>query len=121
MLVAVAERLSGLIRPGDTLARISGDEFVVLCEDLRSATDVESLARRIDSAFAKPFVVRGVVITITASVGIAFAGPGEVVSERMVARADAAMYRAKRRRAGEHVIVDLRETPEREGSGQPVT
>ena len=59
LLVAVAERLAGLIRPGDTLARISGDEFVVLCEDLRSATDVESLARRIDSAFAKPFVVRG--------------------------------------------------------------
>ena len=74
-----------MIRPGDTLARISGDEFVVLCEDLHSATDVESLARRIDSAFAKPFVVRGVVIAITASVGIAFAGPGEVVSERMVA------------------------------------
>ncbi|CAA9232468.1 MAG: hypothetical protein AVDCRST_MAG50-1255 [uncultured Acidimicrobiales bacterium] len=57
LLVAVARRLSGLVRPGDTLARVSGDEFIFLCEDLRSPDDVEILARRIDDAFVQPFVL----------------------------------------------------------------
>ena len=113
LLIAVAIRLSGLVRPGDTLARISGDEFVFLCEDLRSAVDVDTLARRIDSAFAEPFVVSGAVLTVTASVGIAFVGPGEVISERLVARADRAMYETKRRTSAGHRIIDLRERPGR--------
>ncbi|HEY0869652.1 MAG TPA: sensor domain-containing diguanylate cyclase, partial [Acidothermaceae bacterium] len=47
LLCAIAERLTGLVRPGDTLARFSGDEFVFLCEDLTSAADVEALAERV--------------------------------------------------------------------------
>lgn len=66
-----------MLRPGDTLARVSGDEFVILCEDLHDAGDVEMLAIRIDEAFTAPFNVVGVDIQITASVGIAFAGRGE--------------------------------------------
>ena len=57
LLICVAQRLTGVVRPGDTLARVSGDEFVFLCEDLHGASDVEVLARRVDRAFAKPFVL----------------------------------------------------------------
>lgn len=53
LLVAVARRLSLLVRPGDTLARISGDQFVFLCEDLPVPADVDVLIGRIDEAFAE--------------------------------------------------------------------
>ncbi len=109
LLVAVAQRLTSLVRPGDTLARVSGDEFVFLCEDLRSPDDVERLARRIDRAFAAPFVLSETEVTITASVGMAYAGPGEEVSDELIERADTAMYQAKRKGGASHQIIDLRE------------
>jgi predicted signal transduction protein with EAL and GGDEF domain len=116
LLVAVAHRLSGLVRPGDTLARVSGDEFVFLCEDLNSPADVEILGRRIDESFATPFVLGGIELAVTASVGMAFAGPGEDISEGLLAKADVAMYEAKRKGGAGHHILDLRvelETTER--------
>jgi diguanylate cyclase (GGDEF)-like protein len=96
VLVAVADRLSGLLRPGDTLARVSGDEFVFLCEDLTHARDAEILANRIRSAFLAPFGIDAGELTVTASVGVAFAGPGEDISGHLVVKADTAMYQAKR-------------------------
>jgi diguanylate cyclase (GGDEF)-like protein len=101
LLVAVSYRLGRLMRPGDTLARLSGDEFVVVCEELAHVADADSVALRIRTAFAEPFELGEVTISITASVGIAFAGPGEEVSARMVAEADAAMYKAKSERKGD--------------------
>jgi diguanylate cyclase (GGDEF)-like protein len=112
LLMAVAQRLSGLIRPGDTLARFSGDEFVVLSEDMRDASDVEILARRIDSAFSAPFVLGVTELTISASVGVAFSGRGEDVSNRLLAKADMAMYQAKRNGGARHQAIDLREARE---------
>jgi diguanylate cyclase (GGDEF)-like protein len=109
LLLAVARRLAGLVRPGDTLARVSGDEFVFLCEDLHSPDDVEVLARRIDKAFSRPFLLSSVELSITASVGVAFAGPGEDISNQLVVQADTAMYQAKRKGGAGHQIIDLRE------------
>jgi diguanylate cyclase (GGDEF)-like protein len=109
LLLAVARRLAGLVRPGDTLARVSGDEFVFLCEDLHSAQDVEILAKRIDTSFARPFALSSHELSITASVGVAFAGPGEDISNQLVAQADTAMYQAKRKGGARHQIIDLRE------------
>jgi diguanylate cyclase (GGDEF)-like protein len=108
LLLAVAKRLSRLVRPGDTLARFSGDEFVFLCEDLNNAEDVEVLAKRVDEAFRMPFDVRGLAIPITASVGMAYAGPGEGIDDRLLAKADTAMYQAKRKGGGAHQVIDLR-------------
>jgi diguanylate cyclase (GGDEF)-like protein len=110
LLRAIAQRLAAVVRPGDTLARVSGDEFVFLCEDLQSAADVEALAARVDGAFVEPFSVGSVQLEVTASVGMAFAGPGEDISDRLVVQADIAMYQAKRRRGRGHQIIDLRET-----------
>ncbi len=109
LLVAVAERLSSLLRPGDTLARVAGDEFVILCEDLHDANYVEVLAGRIDQAFSTPFDAAGVRVSITASVGIAFAGRGEQLTDELVGKADTAMYQAKRKGGARHQIIDLRE------------
>lgn len=108
LLRSVATRLNGLIRPGDTLARFSGDEFVILCEDLSSAADVDGLARRIHDKMAKPFTFNDTQVRVTASIGIAFAGPGEDISNEMVADADRAMYTVKGSGGAGHAIVDIR-------------
>ena len=116
LLLAVAHRLSGLIRSGDTLARVSGDEFVFLCEDLASVADVHHLAGRVVAAFDHPFLLAGATLTMSASVGVAYAGPGEELGEELIHRADAAMYEAKRHGGGTHEVVDLRaegRTPDR--------
>lgn len=112
LLLAVAQRLSALVRPGDTLARVSGDEFVLLCEDLRDADDVAALTRRIDRAFAEPFHVEGIELSITVSVGVVFAGPGEEITEELVVLADQAMYEVKRRGGVGSHTVDLRQPSE---------
>lgn len=113
LLIAVAARLSALLRPGDTLARVSGDEFVILCEDLQAASDIEDLAIRIDNAFGTPFVVNdgvaNVEISISASVGMAFSGHAEKITRDLVRNADIAMYQAKRKGGAAHQVIDLNE------------
>jgi diguanylate cyclase (GGDEF)-like protein len=109
LLVAAAARLTAALRPGDTLARLAGDEFVILCEDLDDASQVEPLAARIGAAFAQPFVLSSAEVQISVSVGIAFAGRGDELSEQVLEDADAAMYQAKRKGGARHGILDLRE------------
>ncbi len=92
LLRSVARRLSSVIRPADTLARIYGDEFVLLCEDLEGDHPTEGLVRRIRNAFSQPFEVKGTSIAISASVGVAFTGPGQKLSSQHIADADRAMY-----------------------------
>jgi len=108
LLIAVAQRLSALVRPGDTLARVSGDEFVFLCEDLARSADVDALVSRIDEVFANPFDLTRVELAVTASVGIAYSGPGDAVTDSLVLDADIAMYQAKRRGGATHQVIDLR-------------
>jgi diguanylate cyclase (GGDEF)-like protein len=107
LLVAVAHRLAGMVRPGDTLSRVSGDEFVFLCEDLNSEQDAEAIATRITERFAEPFDVKGLHLAVTASVGLAYSGPGAPISEQLLINADMAMYQAKRRGGDRHQVIDL--------------
>jgi diguanylate cyclase (GGDEF)-like protein len=109
LLVAVATRLAGQLRPGDTLARLSGDEFVILCEDLAPGTEVDKIALRIGAALSEPFVLASAELDIRASIGIAFAGRADHIPEELLHNADAAMYQAKRRGGARHQIVDLGE------------
>jgi diguanylate cyclase (GGDEF)-like protein len=108
LLVAIATRLTKLLRPGDTLARMSGDEFVILCEDLDEASAAEDLAARVDSSLAETFSLKDHELKITASVGIGFSGPGMDVPERILQDADAAMYQAKGKGGAHHQVIDLR-------------
>jgi diguanylate cyclase (GGDEF)-like protein len=108
LLVAVARRLTRLIRPSDTLARLSGDEFIILCEDLKDPSNVELLVQRIHDALDYPFDLAGVQVSVSASVGIAYAGRGEDMSTRLIQRADAAMYEVKNTGGGRRRIRDIR-------------
>jgi diguanylate cyclase (GGDEF)-like protein len=109
LLVAVAERLRSLLRPGDTLARMSGDEFVVVCEELDTEAQAHVIATRLVDALALPFVLSDSEVEITASVGIAFTGRGNSVPEQLLQDADIAMYQAKRKGGHHHQVLDLRE------------
>lgn len=109
LLMAVANRLTSVLRPGDTLARMSGDEFVILCEDLDTPEEIDAIAARVVSAIATPFDLSGVRVDITASVGIAYAGRGDHLSSQLLMDADAAMYQAKRGGGDHHRVIDLRE------------
>jgi predicted signal transduction protein with EAL and GGDEF domain len=108
----VAQRLEGVVRPGDTLARVAGDEFVILCEDLVEAGDAEILATRMQSELSRPFEMGAVTLGVSASVGIAFAGPGSSINAQLLTDADTAMYQAKRRGGGVHQVIDLRRAKE---------
>ncbi len=95
LLVAVANRLAGLVRPGDTLGRLSGDEFVVVCEDLDDPDMANAIGGRLLSALAQPFALSSVQIEVTASIGLAYAEHGEYSPEHLLHEADVAMYHAK--------------------------
>jgi diguanylate cyclase (GGDEF)-like protein len=98
VLRATAQRLSACVREADTVARFSGDEFVLLLEQTRSAADAELVAGKIRTALAAPFEFDGVSVPIGASIGWAVY-PTDGDSARMLLRhADHAMYAAKQAR-----------------------
>ena len=96
VLVQVAQRLQAAVRPGDTVARLAGDEFVVICEDVAEERDVIRVADRVAQAVAAPIPLYGRDTIITASIGIALAS-AETRAEDLLRDADVAMYRAKER------------------------
>ncbi len=94
LLVQMARRLEENMRPGDTVARLSGDEFVVLIENLNAHGEPSALAERLRRALGKPFMLDGHEVFSGISIGIATSPIGWTSSDYLRA-ADTAMYRAK--------------------------
>ncbi|HEX2274462.1 MAG TPA: bifunctional diguanylate cyclase/phosphodiesterase [Acidimicrobiales bacterium] len=101
----VADRLVDRLRTDDTVARIGGDEFAVLCEDLAGADDVVDVTRRAQEAFATPFTSGGVEVWVTASTGVAVTS-GEGDADGVLGEATEAMHRAQRRGRGRVEVFD---------------
>jgi diguanylate cyclase (GGDEF)-like protein len=112
LLVAVAKRLSSVLRPGDTVARLSGDEFVVVCEEIDEPVQGEAVGARVERALREPFALSTVELHVSASVGVAFAyaGAGHTRPEQLLQDADRAMYRAKRLGGARHEVIVLPST-----------
>ena len=94
LLQAAAQRLVKATRPSDTVARLGGDEFAILLEGIRSETDIERIAKPINSTFNKPLLLDGREIETSASIGVACSRPGDD-AEQLLRNADIAMYNAK--------------------------
>ena len=95
LLKAVGERLTGIMRKSDTIARIGGDEFILVLPQISQANDVVELAQRILDAFQEPFVLGDNRLHITTSIGIAVYPEGGKDIESLLKNADTAMYWAK--------------------------
>ncbi|MBX7443354.1 MULTISPECIES: EAL domain-containing protein [unclassified Arthrobacter] len=104
VLKLLGERLVRAVRAGDTVGRFGGDEFIIVCENMRMRA-AKRLAQRIMDCTRAPFTVDGRQIFLNVSVGISLAGADET-AESMLGGADAAMYRAKSGGGDASVIYD---------------
>ena len=95
MLIAVARRLSAIVRPSDTVARLGGDEFVVVCDIESGEEEMVRIAERISAALARPYRIDGRTLTVLASVGGVFADNPDTDPSKLLSRADDAMYGVK--------------------------
>ena len=95
LLIEVAERLRPCCREQDSIARLVGDEFVVVMEGLDHDEQVSLMANNMQHALEEPFLVDGHEITITASIGISLYPKDGNNAETLLKQADTAMYRAK--------------------------
>jgi diguanylate cyclase (GGDEF)-like protein len=106
LLSALTPRLRAALRPGDTIARFGGDEFVVLCEDVGSAEDALGIAKRISRACARPVLVGEHAHTVTVSTGLVMVDPASATVSEVLRDADVAMYRAKGIGKGQTVLFE---------------
>jgi diguanylate cyclase (GGDEF)-like protein len=95
LLRAVARRLEACIRPEDTVARLSGDEFAILLESITEISDAGRVAERIEEALSFPINLGGAEVTTSASIGIVTSSMAHDQPEQILRSADMAMYRAK--------------------------
>lgn len=95
VLIQVARRLEESVRPGDSVTRMGGDEFIVLLPDLAHEDDVVIVADRILDKLSKPFDIEGTRLQLTASVGITLSDGTAQDPVQLIQQADLAMYRAK--------------------------
>lgn len=102
ILITVARRLSRLIGPQDTLARLSGDQFGVLLAAGRSAEETAAFAGAVKRTLGAPIAFSGREIALTASIGLASGGADGAGADELVRNAEVAMYHAKRF-GGDHV------------------
>ena len=95
LLREIGGRLDSTMRAGDTVARFGGDEFLLICEDIRDADEAREIAARTIAVLKRPFWLGGAEHVASTSIGISLAsGPGRN-PEDLIREADAAMYRAK--------------------------
>ena len=105
LLVAVAGRLAGCVRGGDTVARLGGDEFAILLAGLGAGGEATRTAGRIIRALEAPFRLGGRDVVTATSIGIAVGGTGHVAAD-LLRDADVALYRAKARGRGRYAVFD---------------
>ena len=105
LLVHFTRRLRSVLRDADMAGRTGGDEFVIVCSDLESPLEAETIAGRVADVLRDPFTVQGRTVFVTASIGIALADSGALAGD-LLRSADAAAYLAKDRGRNRYEVFD---------------
>ncbi len=116
VLIETSKRLRDTVRSGDVVARMGGDEFVVVMEDMTNLRDIETCASNLVTRFAPEMIIEGHQLHISASVGVCVFPDFHGDAHSMLRWADAAMYSAKENGRNQHQIFShdmLRETADR--------
>jgi diguanylate cyclase (GGDEF)-like protein/PAS domain S-box-containing protein len=95
VLVEFARRLEASVRATDLVARLAGDEFVIVLENLADAPDAERVAEKILAAMPAPFALAGRDVPLSTSIGLALRWPGGIDADALLRAADKALYEAK--------------------------
>jgi diguanylate cyclase (GGDEF)-like protein/PAS domain S-box-containing protein len=95
VLVAVARRLSGAVRSGDTVARVGSDEFAVVCDEVEDEGEAIRLADELRAVLDRPLSIQGREVRVTVSAGVALAHEGDVSAEALLRNAETALSAAK--------------------------
>jgi diguanylate cyclase (GGDEF)-like protein len=111
VLVEIADRLCTIIRGDDTVARVGGDEFVILCDGSSDPDALAALAERVIEAVHQPIAVDGDEVRVGISIGVAIADQTAdqpaVSGDRILTLADQAMYRAKATGGNRYRVVEV--------------
>jgi diguanylate cyclase (GGDEF)-like protein len=105
LLVRAAERIRGVLREGDIVGRLGGDEFIIICDNIGGVAAAADVAARIIAQLDLPFRISKKDARIGASIGLALSGPG-ITHEDLLRMADTAMYEAKSAGRRQYVIFD---------------
>jgi diguanylate cyclase (GGDEF)-like protein/PAS domain S-box-containing protein len=116
ILAEIALRLTGCLRGSDTVARVGGDEFVVIIDGLGGEAEVQAASERLRTAVALPCLVEGLPpLSVSASIGVALLAPGQG-AESLLRAADAAMYEAKRLGKNRICVATAQDAPARDNA-----
>lgn len=107
LLVQIAQRLKDVLRDGDTLARVGGDEFIVILVDLETHQSSEPILARLLEAASKPISIENAVLSISASIGVTIYPHDNVDAEQLLRHADQAMYTAKQEGKNRYHLFDM--------------
>jgi len=107
LLIAVSQRLSEFLSPGDTMAHLGGDDFVILKDDVRGVGETLRFANGIHKKLEAPFLLNGEEVFTAVSIGIALSSEADRRAEELLRDAEIAMYRAKALGKGRHEIFDV--------------
>jgi diguanylate cyclase (GGDEF)-like protein/PAS domain S-box-containing protein len=106
LLVALADRLRACLRPQDTAARMGGDEFAILVENVLNASDLEVVAKRVVAEMDRPFEILGCSYPVKVSIGVAMAGMDDVTADSLLRDADLALYHARQAGGERYEVFD---------------
>jgi diguanylate cyclase (GGDEF)-like protein/PAS domain S-box-containing protein len=121
LLVEVAQRLKGILRGGDAVARLSGDEFVLILRNVSDDRQLHAALRRVLRALAATYVVREHTLSLSASIGVTLYPLDDEDADTLVRHADQAMYVAKQRGRNRYHVFDVSQEQELKATHQTVT
>jgi diguanylate cyclase (GGDEF)-like protein len=111
LLQAFAARVRALVRASDTLARLGGDAFSLIAENLRSGDDARTLAAKIVESARAPFTLESHRLEVTTSIGVALSSGARTDAASLLRQADTALYDAKKAgRNGFRLVTAARST-----------